>query len=70
MVLAGRGLPLGIGVLTMTATWVGGGYINGTAEATYGAGLWQAPWAYAVSLVIGAPPATARRSVSPSGRRR
>ena len=55
MVLAGRGLPLGIGVLTMTATWVGGGYINGTAEATFGAGLWQAqaPWGYALSLIIG-----------------
>ena len=55
MVLVGRGLPLGIGVLTMTATWVGGGYINGTAEATFGAGLWQAqaPWGYALSLVIG-----------------
>ena len=55
MALAGRGLPLGIGVFTMTATWVGGGYLNGTAEATYGAGLWQAqaPWGYALSLVAG-----------------
>ena len=27
-----------VGVFTMTATWVGGGYINGTAEAIYGNG--------------------------------
>ena len=55
MVLAGRGLPLGFGVLTMTATWVGGGYLSGTAEATYSGGLWQAqaPWGYALSLVLG-----------------
>lgn len=45
----------------MTATWVGGGYINGTAEAVYkavnhdGKGLlWaQAPIGYSLSLVIG-----------------
>uniref|UniRef100_A0ACB8FIX1 High affinity choline transporter 1 n=1 Tax=Sphaerodactylus townsendi TaxID=933632 RepID=A0ACB8FIX1_9SAUR len=39
------------------ATWVGGGYINGTAEAVYvpGYGLaWaQAPIGYALSLVVG-----------------
>ena len=32
MTLAGRRLPLGIGILTVTATWVGGGYLTGTAE--------------------------------------
>ena len=41
----------------MTATWVGGGYINGTAEAVYkdGSGfVWaQAPWGYAISLSMG-----------------
>ncbi|KAJ8415160.1 hypothetical protein AAFF_G00008580 [Aldrovandia affinis] len=41
----------------MTATWVGGGYINGTAENVYlpGFGLaWaQAPFGYALSLVVG-----------------
>jgi high-affinity choline transporter 1 len=38
-----------------SATWVGGGYINGTAEAIYDSGLiWcQAPFGYALSLVIG-----------------
>jgi len=37
------------------ATWVGGGYINGTAEAIYTNGLvWcQAPFGYALSLVFG-----------------
>ncbi|HEX2311976.1 MAG TPA: hypothetical protein VHH91_14785 [Vicinamibacterales bacterium] len=47
MVVAGRRLGLGVGVFTMTATWVDGGYVNGTAEQTYAAGLLhvQAPWA-------------------------
>lgn len=55
MLLAGRSLPLGVALLTMTATWVGGGFINGTAESVYGDGLaWaQAPWGYALSLVVG-----------------
>jgi high affinity choline transporter 7 len=55
MALAGRRLGLGIGVFTMTATWVDGGYVNGTAEQTYAAGLLhaQAPWGYALSLLVG-----------------
>ena len=55
MVLAGRRLGVGVGVFTMTATWVDGGYINGTVEQTYSAGLLyvQAPWGYALSLVVG-----------------
>ena len=57
LLVAGRNLPLLVGVFTMTATWVGGGYINGTAEAVYDPGqglIWcQAPWGYALSLVIG-----------------
>jgi high affinity choline transporter 7 len=55
MALAGRRLGLGLGVCTMTATWVDGGYVNGTAEQTYSAGLLhlQAPWGYALSLIIG-----------------
>jgi len=41
--------------LRLTATWVGGGYINGTAEAIFTSGLlWcQAPFGYALSLVFG-----------------
>ena len=57
LMLAGRNLPIWIAIFTMSATWVGGGFINGTAEytATPGYGLvWvQAPWGYALSLVIG-----------------
>ena len=55
VLLAGRGLPLGIAILTMSATWVGGGFINGTAEMVASSGLvWvQAPWGYALSLIIG-----------------
>lgn len=55
LLLARRGMPLGITIFTMVATWVGGGYINGTAEEVYNRGLvWtQAPWGYALSLVLG-----------------
>ena len=55
VMLAGRSIPLWIAIFTMSATWVGGGYINGAAEATYNSGLiWvQAPWGYAMSLIIG-----------------
>lgn len=53
--LAGRAIPLWVSVFTMCATWLGGGYINGSAEATYKSGLmWlQAPWGYALSLILG-----------------
>ncbi|NKB87252.1 MAG: sodium:solute symporter [Acidobacteria bacterium] len=55
LMLAGRQLPLGLAAATMAATWVGGGYINGSAETAYASGLvWvQAPWGYALSLVVG-----------------
>ncbi|EUB56419.1 High-affinity choline transporter [Echinococcus granulosus] len=57
VMLAGRDIGLFVGVFTMTATWVGGGYINGTAEAVYdplqGLLLCQAPIGYALSLVVG-----------------
>ncbi|MDX1665707.1 MAG: sodium:solute symporter family protein, partial [Saprospiraceae bacterium] len=55
LLLAGRQLPLFLAIFTMSATWVGGGYINGTAEYTASSGLvWvQAPWGYAVSLILG-----------------
>lgn len=55
MFLAGRNMPLWLGVFTLTATWVGGGYINGTTEAVYANGLlWcQAPWGYSLSLCVG-----------------
>ncbi|XP_067937142.1 high-affinity choline transporter 1-like [Watersipora subatra] len=61
VMLAGRNIGKFVGVFTMTATWVGGGYINGTAEMVYaarrgdGSGLiWvQAPVGFAISLVLG-----------------
>jgi len=55
VMLAGRQLPLFVAVFTMSATWIGGGYINGTAEYANSNGLaWvQAPWGYAMSLIIG-----------------
>ncbi len=55
VLLAGRSIPLWVGMFTMSATWIDGGYINGTAEYVGSAGLmWvQAPWCYALSLVIG-----------------
>ena len=55
IMLAGRSLPLGIAIFTMSATWIDGGYINGTAESTFAHGLsWvQAPWGYGLSLIVG-----------------
>jgi high affinity choline transporter 7 len=55
LMLADRSMPLLLAIFTMSATWIGGGYINGTAEYTASQGLvWvQAPWGYALSLIIG-----------------
>ncbi|KAG1651844.1 High-affinity choline transporter 1 [Nymphon striatum] len=54
-ILAGRNIPAAVGIFTMTATWVGGGYINGSAEVIYTKGLvWcQAPIGYTISLILG-----------------
>ena len=55
LILANRSMPIFVASLSMGATWVGGGYINGSAEFASTAGLaWvQAPWAYALSLIVG-----------------
>jgi len=55
MMLAGRDINYVVGVFTMTATWVGGGYINGTTESVIKNGLvWtQAPIGYSISLFLG-----------------
>ena len=55
LLLAGRGLPFGVALFTMSATWVGGGFVNGAAEyaATQGLVWVQAPWGYALSLMLG-----------------
>ena len=51
--LANRRLPLWMAWLSLSATWIGGGYINGTAEAVFDSSrglVWcQAPWCYALS---------------------
>ncbi|KAF2355227.1 Sodium/solute symporter [Trinorchestia longiramus] len=56
VMLAGRSIGPIVGILTMTATWVGGGYINGSAEKVFDVGLiWcQAPFGYAISLAFAA----------------
>ena len=55
VMLAGRRLDFFVGVLTMAATWVGGGFIIGAAQGVYSNGLlWsQAPVFYSLSLVVG-----------------
>ena len=35
LIVAGRQMPLWIAALTMTATWVDGGYLLGTTEGAY-----------------------------------
>ncbi|XP_065310776.1 high-affinity choline transporter 1-like isoform X2 [Dermacentor albipictus] len=53
--LADGRLSVFLGVFSMTATWVGGGYLNGTAEAVYTGGIVHcyAPIGYAFSLMLG-----------------
>lgn len=57
LLIADRSMPIGLAVFTMSATWLGGGYINGSAEyagsAAYGLIWVQAPWGYALSLWVG-----------------
>eukprot|EP00096_Caligus_rogercresseyi_P011385 TRINITY_DN4462_c0_g1_i2.p1 TRINITY_DN4462_c0_g1~~TRINITY_DN4462_c0_g1_i2.p1 ORF type:complete len:596 (-),score=-4.55 TRINITY_DN4462_c0_g1_i2:182-1969(-) len=54
VLVAGRDIKLFVGIMTMGATWVGGGFINGTAEATYSKGLAHtlAPFGYSLSLLL------------------
>src|SRR5688572_3745753 len=54
--LAGRGLPLWLAVFTMTATWVDGGYLLGTAEGVYRGGIaagLQGGVCFGISLILG-----------------
>ncbi|XP_077528506.1 high-affinity choline transporter 1-like [Haemaphysalis longicornis] len=55
LIVANRHMPLILGIGSMTATWVGGGYLNGTAEAVYTRGILysHAPVGYAISLILG-----------------
>jgi high affinity choline transporter 7 len=55
-IVAGRGLPLWLATLTMTATWVDGGYLLGTAEGVYKSSLatgFQGGVCFGISLILG-----------------
>src|SRR4249920_87659 len=56
LILAGRDLPLWVATLTMTATWVDGGYLLGTAEGVFHSSLasgLQGGVCFGLSLIIG-----------------
>src|SRR3954453_16497602 len=56
LMLAGRQMPLIVAALTMTATWVDGGYLLGTAEGVYKSSIQlgaQGGLCFGVSLVLG-----------------
>src|SRR5438270_447185 len=56
LIIAGRSLPLWIALLTMTATWVDGGYLLGTAEGAFKANIAlgaQGGLCFGLSLVLG-----------------
>ncbi len=56
LILAGRAMPLWLATLTMTATWVDGGYLLGTAEGTFKSSLAsgiQGGVCFGLSLILG-----------------
>jgi solute carrier family 5 (high affinity choline transporter), member 7 len=56
LIVAGRAMPLWIATLTMTATWVDGGYLLGTAEGAYKSSLAsgiQGGLCFGISLIVG-----------------
>src|SRR5262245_29916171 len=56
LIVAGRNMPLVVAALTMTATWVDGGYLLGTAEGVYKSSIQlgaQGGLCFGVSLVLG-----------------
>jgi solute carrier family 5 (high affinity choline transporter), member 7 len=56
LIIAGRSLPRWMALLTMTATWVDGGYLLGTAEGAYRSGVAsgaQGGLCFGISLVLG-----------------
>ena len=55
-IVAGRAMPLWLATLTMTATWVDGGYLLGTAEGVYQSSLatgLQGGVFFGISLILG-----------------
>ncbi|MDX2043826.1 MAG: sodium:solute symporter family protein [Acidobacteriota bacterium] len=56
LIVAGRSMPVWIATLTMTATWVDGGYLLGTAEGSFKSSLAsgiQGGLCFGVSLILG-----------------
>ena len=56
LIVAGRQMPLWIAALTMTATWVDGGYLLGTTEGTYKSSIQlgiQGGLCFGISLILG-----------------
>jgi solute carrier family 5 (high affinity choline transporter), member 7 len=56
LIVAGRQMPLVVAALTMTATWVDGGYLLGTAEGVYKSSIQlgiQGGICFGISLVVG-----------------
>src|SRR5713101_2427841 len=56
LIVAGRQMPLWVAALTMTATWVDGGYLLGTAEATYKSSVQlgiQGGVCFGISVIVG-----------------
>jgi high affinity choline transporter 7 len=56
LIVAGRSMPVWLATLTMTATWVDGGYLLGTAEGVYKSSLAsgiQGGLCFGVSLILG-----------------
>ena len=56
LIVAGRSMPLWIATLTMTATWVDGGYLLGTAEGVYKSSVAlgiQGGLCFGISLILG-----------------
>jgi solute carrier family 5 (high affinity choline transporter), member 7 len=55
-IVAGRAMPLWLATLTMTATWVDGGYLLGTAEGAYRSSVisgLQGGVCFGISLILG-----------------
>ena len=56
LIVAGRSMPLWIAALTMTATWVDGGYLLGTTEGAYKNSIQlgiQGGLCFGISLILG-----------------
>jgi len=56
LIVAGRAMPVWLATLTMTATWVDGGYLLGTAEGVYKSSLAsgiQGGLCFGLSLILG-----------------